>query len=67
MCKVTALTGENSSFGPRRPPRWINGDYLGVTPNEKRPSLTLKCLESTPGTTTGRSQTLDIEKGRPVC
>jgi hypothetical protein len=30
MCKVTALTGENSGFGPERPGRWINGDYLRV-------------------------------------
>ena len=30
MCKVTALTGENSGFGPERPGRWINGDYLMV-------------------------------------
>jgi hypothetical protein len=35
MCKVTALTGENSGFGPERPGRWINGDYLMVIRIEK--------------------------------
>jgi hypothetical protein len=29
MCKVTALTGENSGFGRGSSCAWINGDYLG--------------------------------------